>query len=155
MSDPNTSPNPNQPNNANVSIGHSERAAQNQEDPRQRREQEQAQHEAELEDAIASADTLEGKVIAALRQVYDPEIPVNIYDLGLIYDVDVAEDNKVSVRMTLTSPACPVAEQMPGEVRGAVERVPEVNGAEVELTFDPPWSMEMMSEEAKLMLGFM
>jgi len=138
-----------------VSIGHSERAAQDAEDPRERREREQAEQEAQFEDAVSSAGTVEEKVIAALRQVYDPEIPVNIYELGLIYDVDIDQENNVSIRMTLTSPACPVAEQLPGEVRGAAERVPEVKSASVELTFEPAWSMEMMSEEAKLMLGFM
>lgn len=138
-----------------ISVGHTERAAQDTEDPRVRNEREQAQREAQAEDAIAGAETTEEKIVAALKQVYDPEIPVDIYELGLIYDIDVDEQKKVHVRMTLTSPACPVAEQLPGEVRAAVERVPEVNGAQVELTFDPPWSMEMMSEEAKLMLGFM
>ena len=138
-----------------VSVGHSERAAQDTEDPRVRNEREQAEREAQAEDAIASAGTTEEKVVAALKQVYDPEIPVDIYELGLIYDIDIDEQKKVSIRMTLTSPACPVAEQLPGEVRAAAERVPEVTGATVELTFDPPWSMEMMSEEAKLMLGFM
>ncbi|MFW6060744.1 MAG: SUF system Fe-S cluster assembly protein [Phycisphaeraceae bacterium] len=138
-----------------LSVGHTERAAQDSEDPRGRSEREQAEREAQAEDAIASAGSTEEKIIAALKQVYDPEIPVDIYELGLIYDIDIDESKKVHVRMTLTSPACPVAEQLPGEVRAAVERVPEVTGAEIELTFEPPWSMEMMSEEAKLMLGFM
>ncbi len=145
----------NDPNHPQVSIGHSERAAEDTEDPRDRQAREKAEQAAQADDAIAGAGTLEEKVVAALKQVYDPEIPVNIYELGLIYDVNIDEQNKVSIRMTLTSPACPVAEQLPGEVRAAVERVPEVNGSEVELTFDPPWSMDMMSEEAKLMLGFL
>lgn len=153
--------NSNRPRSSDVSIGHSERAAQDTSDPRAEREQEQAERDARLEDAIAGAETLEEKVIASVREVYDPEIPVNIYDLGLIYHVEVGEPDDetgrppVHVVMTLTSPACPVAEQLPGEVRAAVERVPEVGKASVELTFDPPWSMEKMSEEAKLMLGFM
>ena len=138
-----------------VSVGHSERAEQDTEDPRVKRERAQAAQAAQTDEAIAGAESLHDKVVAALRQVYDPEIPVNIYDLGLIYEVDVDENQKVFVQMTLTSPACPVAEQLPGEVRGAVERVPEVTASEVDLTFEPPWSMEMMSEEAKLMLGFM
>ena len=96
---------------------------------------------------------LEGKVIEALRQIFDPEIPVNIYDLGLIYDIDVKDDDSVKVKMTLTAPACPVAGTLPGEVETKVNAVPEVKAAEVELVWDPPWSRDRMSEEALLTLG--
>ena len=99
--------------------------------------------------------TVKEKAIEALKTVYDPEIPLNIYDLGLIYDVDVQENNHVKITMTLTSPACPVAENLPLEARAAVERVPEVNGTEVDLTFDPPWSQDNLSDEAKLALGLL
>jgi FeS assembly SUF system protein len=94
-------------------------------------------------------------VIAELRTIFDPEIPVNIYDLGLVYEVNVLENNKVHVLMTLTAPACPAAEILPGEVKAKAEAVPDVSEAEVELTFEPPWTKEMMSEEALLELGFM
>ena len=96
---------------------------------------------------------IEGKVIAALQTVYDPEIPVNIYELGLIYGIEVDETNYVKIKMTLTSPGCPVAGSLPVEVEQKVEAVPEVRGAEVELTWDPPWSKDKMSETALLMLG--
>jgi cysteine desulfurase/selenocysteine lyase len=96
---------------------------------------------------------IEGKVIAALQTVYDPEIPVNIHELGLIYGIDVDDNRYVKVRMTLTSPACPVAGSLPGEVERKVESIPEVSGAEVELTWDPPWSKDRMSEAALLQLG--
>lgn len=93
--------------------------------------------------------------IHALKQVYDPELPVDIYELGLIYDVAVDSDGFVDVVMTLTSPACPVAGQMPILVKAAVEQVEGVQGAEVELTWDPPWTKERMSERARFQLGFM
>jgi FeS assembly SUF system protein len=92
-------------------------------------------------------------VIAALQTVYDPEIPVNIHELGLIYGIDVDDKNYVKIRMTLTSPACPVAGSLPGEVERKVEAIPEVSGAEVELTWEPPWSKDRMSEAAMLQLG--
>jgi FeS assembly SUF system protein len=98
---------------------------------------------------------LEGRVIEALRTVYDPEIPVNIYELGLIYKIDVADDNSVHVQMTLTSPGCPVAGTLPGEVEKKVEAVPAVKSANVELVWEPTWSRDMMSEAAQLQLGFM
>src|SRR5215208_6150184 len=85
---------------------------------------------------------LEGKIIEALRQIYDPEIPVNIYDLGLIYEIDVKDDDSVKVKMTLTAPACPVAGTLPGEVETKVNAVPDVKAAEVELVWDPPWSRD-------------
>lgn len=96
---------------------------------------------------------IEGKVIEALREIYDPEIPVNIYELGLIYDVNVDPENKVHIKMTLTAPACPVAGTLPGEVERRVEAIPEVKSAEVELVWEPPWSREKMSETALLQLG--
>jgi len=92
-------------------------------------------------------------VIEAMRTVHDPEIPVNIYDLGLIYDIDIDADGKVDVRMTLTAPGCPVAGILPGQVAAAVRQVEGVTDANVELVWDPPWSMERMSDEAKLQLG--
>lgn len=96
---------------------------------------------------------IEGKVIAALQTVYDPEIPVNIYELGLIYSIEVNDQSYVKVKMTLTSPGCPVAGSLPGEVERKIEAIPEVSGAEVELTWEPPWSKDLMSEAAMLQLG--
>ncbi len=92
-------------------------------------------------------------VVEALRTVHDPEIPVNIYDLGLIYNVDIDDDGKVDIRMTLTAPGCPVAGILPGQVAAAVRQVEGVTDANVELVWDPPWSMDRMSDEAKLQLG--
>ncbi len=97
---------------------------------------------------------VEAEILEALREVYDPEIPVNIYDLGLIYDVDVNEDGIVEIEMTLTSPACPVAGILPGQVEQKVREVPGVADVSVELVWEPAWSMDRMSEEAKLELGF-
>lgn len=99
-------------------------------------------------------DIYEG-VIAALKDIFDPEIPVNIYDLGLIYGVDVADDGGVVVTMTLTTPHCPVAESMPGEVELRVGAVPGVRDAEVNLVWDPPWDPAKMSDEARLELGML
>ncbi len=99
-------------------------------------------------------DVYEG-VIEALKEIYDPEIPVNIYDLGLIYDVQVSPESHVKVLMTLTTPHCPVAESMPGEVELRVGAVPGVGHAEVELVWDPPWDPQKMSDEAKLELGML
>ena len=95
------------------------------------------------------------KIVTALKTIFDPEIPVDIYELGLIYDVFVNEDNHVKVIMTLTTPNCPVAESMPLEVEEKVRAIPEVAEAKVELTFEPPWNRDLMSEEAKLELGFL
>ena len=95
------------------------------------------------------------KVIAALKEIYDPEIPVNIYDLGLIYGVEVGPDSDVVVTMTLTTPHCPVAESMPGEVELRAASVPGVRDAEVNLVWDPPWSPEKMTDEARLELGML
>lgn len=95
------------------------------------------------------------KIVEACRTVYDPEIPVNIYDLGLIYTIAITEDNRVSIIMTLTAPGCPVAGEMPGWIVDAVEPLDGVQHVEVDLTWEPPWGMEMMSDEARLELGFM
>ncbi len=95
------------------------------------------------------------KIVKVLKTIYDPEIPVDIYELGLIYDVLVNEDNDVKILMTLTSPNCPVAETLPVEVEEKVKSLDAINGAEVEITFDPPWTQELMSEEAKLELGLL
>lgn len=105
-------------------------------------------------EAVSPADTLKAEVVAAISECYDPEIPVNIYDLGLIYDVDVTDEGRVGLVMTLTSPHCPVAEILPEQVRTRVEQVDGVDEVELELTWDPPWNPEMMSEAAKLELGF-
>jgi len=92
-------------------------------------------------------------VIDALKSVYDPEIPLNIYDLGLIYDISLEEGSVVRVLMTLTSPNCPVAESLPGDVKRAIKKIPEVTEIEIKLTFDPPWDYDRLSEEARLDLG--
>jgi FeS assembly SUF system protein len=101
------------------------------------------------------AQNLKQDVIDTLREIYDPEIPVNIYDLGLVYGLDVDPSGKVKVRMTLTAPGCPVAQTFPGTVECAVSAVPGVSCAEVELVWDPPWTQERMSEAAKLQLGLL
>jgi FeS assembly SUF system protein len=95
------------------------------------------------------------KVIDALKTVFDPEIPVNIYELGLIYRIDVDAENRVKVKMTLTAPACPVAGTLPPEVERKIENIPEVKSAEVELVWDPPWTKDRMSEAALLELGLL
>lgn len=95
------------------------------------------------------------KVVKVLKTIYDPEIPVDIYELGLIYDVMVSSDAEVKILMTLTSPNCPVAETLPVEIEEKVKSLKEVKDAEVEITFDPPWSKDLMSEEAKLELGML
>lgn len=95
------------------------------------------------------------KIVGVLKTIYDPEIPVDIYELGLIYDVFVNEDHEVRILMTLTSPNCPVAESLPVEVEEKVKSLDMVKDAEVEITFDPPWTQELMSEEAKLELGML
>lgn len=95
------------------------------------------------------------KIVKVLKTIYDPEIPVDIYELGLIYDVMVNTDHEVKILMTLTSPNCPVAESLPKEVEDKVKSLENVKDAEVEITFDPPWSKDLMSEEAKLELGML
>ncbi|MCH8251281.1 MAG: DUF59 domain-containing protein [Planctomycetes bacterium] len=100
------------------------------------------------------AKAIEADVIEAIRTIFDPELPVNIYDLGLIYGIDVAPDGVVSVRMTLTAPTCPVAESLPPAVEVKVKSVASVTDAKVELVWDPPWTPERMSEAARLELNF-
>ena len=96
---------------------------------------------------------LKDKVVAEIKKIYDPEIPVNIYELGLIYDVTVDENNKVYVKMTLTTPNCPVAESLPNEVKNSIKEIKEVNEVDLDLVWDPPWNKSMMSEAAKLELN--
>jgi FeS assembly SUF system protein len=104
----------------------------------------------------SNADSLEGRVIAALRTVYDPEIPVNIYDLGLVYGLDVdANAGRVEIRMTLTAPGCPVAQTFPATVEDAVFVVSGVNDVHVQLVWEPPWSRDSMSDAARLQLGML
>lgn len=98
---------------------------------------------------------LEKKILDVLKSIFDPEIPVNIFDLGLIYEVNVAEDFKVEIVMTLTAPNCPVAESLPVEVNEKVKAIEGVVNVHVEMTFEPPWDKDMMSEEAQLDLGFL
>ena len=98
---------------------------------------------------------LEKSIIDALKTIFDPEIPVDVYELGLIYEIKIADDASVEVDMTLTSPSCPVAESMPAEVEQTVAAVEGVKSSKVNLVFDPPWDKDMMSEEAQLELGFM
>ena len=99
--------------------------------------------------------SLKDKIIGEIKKIYDPEIPVNIYELGLIYDVFVNEDNDVKILMTLTSPNCPVAETLPVEVEEKVKSLDEIKDVQVEITFDPPWTQDLISEEAKLELGML
>jgi len=105
--------------------------------------------------ATASIPDLQEKVLSAIKTVYDPEIPVDIYELGLIYEISIYPVNNVYVLMTLTSPSCPSAEVIPGEVEQKLKAIEGVNDVKIELTFDPPYSQEMMSEAAKLELGFL
>ena len=106
------------------------------------------------EQAVRIKDApLEDQIWHQLKQVYDPEIPVNILELGLIYEINVLEGNDIIVKMTLTSPACPVAETLPVDVEQKIKEIPDVNNAKVEITFDPPWEKDMMSEEANMELG--
>ncbi|MFM7683369.1 MAG: SUF system Fe-S cluster assembly protein [Bacteroidota bacterium] len=98
---------------------------------------------------------LENKIVEMLKTIYDPEIPVDVFELGLIYEVRIDEDQHVEIDMTLTSPNCPVAETLPKEVEDKVASVEHVKSAKVNIVFDPPWDKDMMSEEAKLELGFL
>lgn len=98
---------------------------------------------------------LEDKIVTMLKTIFDPEIPVDIYELGLIYEVRINKENEVEIDMTLTSPNCPVAESLPKDVKEKVEQVEGVTSATVHIVFDPPWDKDMMSEEAKLELGFL
>ena len=106
-------------------------------------------------DATGGGGDLYEAVISALKEIYDPEIPVNIYDLGLIYGVEVDDESDVTVTMTLTTPHCPVAETMPGEVELRAASVPGVRDAEVNLVWDPPWGPDKMTDEARLELGML
>ena len=98
---------------------------------------------------------LNDKIIRAIKTVYDPEIPVDVYELGLIYEIDIKDNKDVHVLMTLTSPSCPAAESIPSDVKNRIEMIREINDVDVEITFDPPYTSDLMSEEAKLELGFM
>lgn len=102
-----------------------------------------------------SKKELEEKIVAVLKTIYDPEIPVDIYELGLIYDIKINDENAVDISMTLTSPSCPVAESLPVEVEQKVAGMPAISAAKVHITFEPPWDKSMMSEEAQLELGFL
>ena len=108
-----------------------------------------------MSETTIDTNVLGEKIVRVLKTIYDPEIPVDIYELGLIYDVFVNEDYDVKILMTLTTPNCPVAETLPLEVEEKVKSINEVKDAVVEITFDPPWSQDLMSEEAKLELGFL
>ena len=110
---------------------------------------------AQTEIVPVSVEQLRQNVITALRTIFDPEIPVNIYDLGLIYGLDVDNQGKVDIRMTLTAPACPVADTFPGMVEMRLSDVPGVTDVRVELVWEPPWSMESLSDEVRLQLGLL
>lgn len=104
-------------------------------------------------DSTPAQRALEATIVEVIRTVYDPEIPINIYELGLIYEIDVDAENRVKVKMTLTAPGCPVAGSLPVEVERKIEAIPEVKSADVELVWDPPWDKARMSEAALLDLG--
>ncbi len=108
-----------------------------------------------MSDTTIDTADLGEKIVKVIKTIFDPEIPVDIYELGLIYDVFVNEDYDVKILMTLTTPNCPVAETLPREVEEKVKSIKDVNDAEVEITFDPPWTQDLMSEEAKLELGML
>ena len=110
-----------------------------------------------MSQTTSTTDTLKLKedIIRAIKNVYDPEIPVDVYELGLIYEINILPVNNVEIIMTLTSPSCPAAEEIPSDVEMNVKAVEGVNDVNIELTFDPPYATDMMSEEAKLELGFM
>ncbi|MBL4790586.1 MAG: SUF system Fe-S cluster assembly protein [Kordiimonadaceae bacterium] len=119
-------------------------------------EEEKASNGAEAAgEAPESAEILQANIVEALKEIYDPEIPVNIYEMGLIYDVDVDADYNVKIRMTLTTPNCPVAESMPGEVELKAAGVTGVKSSHVDLVWDPVWTMDRMSDEARLELGLL
>jgi FeS assembly SUF system protein len=108
-----------------------------------------------MESTKIDKQVLEEKVIGALKNCYDPEIPVNIFELGLIYEIGIDDEANVEIKMTLTSPACPVAGSLPGEVEARVRTIPEINDVKVKLVWNPPWDKDMMSEVAKLELGLL
>lgn len=111
--------------------------------------------EVQVQPTLPDDAPLSDRIIDVLRQVHDPEIPVNLYDLGLIYEININPDKNVEVVMTLTTPHCPVAESMPGQVRQAVKTLSDIEEVNVRLTWDPPWSQENMSDEARLALGLL
>jgi len=106
-----------------------------------------------MTDKSINKKDLEEKVITILKDIYDPEIPVNIYEIGLIYEIHIEDDSTVKIVMTLTTPNCPVAESLPSEVRQRIKEIEGVKDVDLELTFEPPWTMEMLSPEARLELG--
>ena len=108
-----------------------------------------------MSETTIDTNALGEKIVRVIKTIFDPEIPVDIYELGLIYDVFVNEDYEVKILMTLTTPNCPVAETLPLEVEEKIRSIDEVKSAEVEITFDPPWTQDLMSEEAKLELGML
>ena len=108
-----------------------------------------------MKSTTEEANSLGEKIVGVLKTIFDPEIPVDIYELGLIYDVFINEDNDVKILMTLTSPNCPVAETLPVEVEEKVKSLDEIKDVHVEITFDPPWTQDLISEEAKLELGML
>jgi len=108
-----------------------------------------------MEENKINKQELEEKIIATLKTCYDPEIPVDIFELGLIYEIQIDNDANVNIKMTLTSPACPVAGSLPPEVEHKIKSIPEVNDVKIELVWNPPWDREMMSDVAKVELGFM
>lgn len=118
-------------------------------------DQEGTENQQDDSNQAADGGEIMEKIIAVLKTCYDPEIPVDIYELGLVYDIDVTSSGAVALKMTLTSPMCPVAESLPPEVEARIKKVPGVTEASVEVVWDPPWSMEMMSEAAKLQLGML
>lgn len=108
-----------------------------------------------MKNSAEDKKNLEEKIISVLKDIYDPEIPVNIYEIGLIYKIEIDDDFLVHIVMTLTTPNCPVAESLPSEVRERVKNIEGVKDVDLELTFEPPWDMEMLSDEAKLELGIL
>ena len=115
---------------------------------------EKPEEEALTAEDIKEIAPLYDKVILALKQVYDPEIPVNIYDLGLIYELNIRKSREVYIKMTFTAPNCPMADEVMAEVRRSVEDVPGVTGCEIELVFEPVWDQSMLSDEARIILGY-
>jgi len=148
MSD--NSPAPLEADGVSTSPGQLETAAPSSNSPATSSGSEQAQPSRAMQKKL-----LEAKVIAALHKIYDPEIPIDIYELGLVYDIEIHDDDSVKVQMTLTAPACPVAGSLPGQVEQQIESIPEVTSAEVVLVWDPPWSRDRMSEAALLQLGML
>ena len=120
-----------------------------------KKEKEEKQKSMPEKPVITTKMELEKKILNVLKAIFDPEIPVNIFDLGLIYEINVAEDFKVEIVMTLTAPNCPVAESLPNEVNEKVKAIEGVKEVHVEMTFEPPWDKDMMSEEAQLDLGLL